>query len=557
MKKIYNISKMFLYGVVALMATACTDTWDSHYEVNGELNSDKTLWDLIEERDELAGFREQLEKVGYDSLLSMNRFYTVWAPVGENAYLETTDLKRLEKEFVQNHIANFSHTVSSAMKDDNSVKMLNGKRIAFSRRSGALAFDNVEVTEHYNIQAKNGILHLIGGNGDYAQFRANLWEKLAVVDTLSLFHKYMMEEMDSTIDYNRSIELGRNEAGEMVYADTVWSYSNPWWSKIGQFNNEDSSYILIAPSNKAWRDKYAEISTYFNYVPEQAVENPDSLRDMYTKEVMCRHLAFSNTVQKAAGKDSMISNYQVYYEPLVFSGREKDSLFLDEITSEEVSNGTIHIVDQLNYSLTKVFFDTIRIEGENTYYCDEYGKVGETNMSCEVVSIEKDALHVDSITDPAKKDSILYYYEVSGKKYMRVATSSFTGTLNVNYTIPGAFSGKYRVKLVLVPEVYDESATPIQDHTDITMKIVPNGSSKNAVDMTYSLTKGTLNCLHAMDTLVLKTKDGEDYVSIPNCEYGLEESKTKLTVSSKASSKNRGAAAKTLRIDCIILEPVE
>lgn len=560
MKNIYNISRMFLCGVVALMATACTDTWEGHYTVNESLNSDMTLWEIIETDTTLNGFAKLLKKAGYDTVLTMNRFYTVWAPKGDVLDFDTDDLEKLEKEFIQNHIANFGHGASNVLSAENSVKMLNGKRLPFARQGGSLKFNNV-VVDSENIQAKNGVLHRIGGNGEYSEFKPNVWEYLATVDTLSLFNAYMMAEMDSTIDYSRSIELGRNDAGEMVYADTVWSYSNPWWNKIGQLNNEDSAYILIAPSNAAWRAKYDEVSSYLQFAAGAEVENPDSLRDLYAKEFMCRHLVFSKTVQKAAGKDSLISNYQVYYEPLVFSGSDKDTLFHHQIGQEvEVSNGTIHIVDKLNYSPIKCFLDTIRIEGENGTYCKGYGTTG-TGVECEIVSIDKDALYIDSITDPLKKDTTHVYDEVSNGKYMRVATDKASRGMSVNYTVPGVFSGKYRVKLVLLPEIYDgDVAKPSNKHANVSLKIAPNGKEEVEAKFKGKINDSDVSDLNfqGMTTLVLvNPKTGEDFITIPNCEYQLKDPKTQITITSERLPLGKGTPdMMTLRIDCIILEPV-
>ena len=158
MKYRYCIQKMLGFGLTALLATACTDTWNDHYSVNTDIasNSDKTLWQVIQDNDSLAEFAALLEKSGYNTLLTQDRFFTVWAPVGDFAYSEE-DAALLEKEFVQNHIANYRHVGVGTLDERNGVKMLNGKRLHFTGSTGNYYFNNVKVIET-NIPAKNGVI---------------------------------------------------------------------------------------------------------------------------------------------------------------------------------------------------------------------------------------------------------------------------------------------------------------------------------------------------------------------------------------------------------------
>ena len=79
MKRRNIVLKTLTCGIAALAMTACTDTWDNHYQPKTELNATETLWDLIEADPQLTQFEEFVKATGYDELLKQNRFYTIWS----------------------------------------------------------------------------------------------------------------------------------------------------------------------------------------------------------------------------------------------------------------------------------------------------------------------------------------------------------------------------------------------------------------------------------------------------------------------------------------------
>lgn len=557
MKYRYCIQKMLGFGLTALLATACTDTWNDHYSVNTDIasNSDKTLWQVIKEDDSLAKFAALLEKSGYNTLLTQDRFFTVWAPVGDFAYSEE-DAALLEKEFVQNHIANYRHVGVGTLDEKNGVKMLNGKRLYFTGSTGNYYFNDVKVIKT-NIPAKNGVIHLIGGNGEYSKFSANIWEYLEKNPKLAKFNAYLKEHTDSTINHTLSEAGGSsiNDLGQVVYADTVWNVTNVWWNRIGQFNNEDSAYTVIAPTDEAWDKMYAKVASYLRFdsvqVSKEKDGSPDSLQDLMVKEYICRHLAFSqsvNPITEIGAMDSLISTYQMAYNPVVFRDTECDSLFANQVEDPvELSNGIVHIVDQLNYSPLTCWLDTIKMEAENTNYCYEFNNkdnLGYDNVVYQAVNVHRDSA---------------YYETVSGGRYMlaeeRVAGA--TGSVvQLTYTLPNAYAAKYRIKVVVVPAIYQNAEYVDKKPAPITMGFIyPNGDGKkeqiNSIEYKYSDYD-----YQRVDTLTFKDKAGNDFVTVPYCEYGLTDPLTQLKIQMTHSRGSRGLDH-TLRIDRIIMEPVE
>ena len=554
MKYRYCIQKMLGFGLTALLATACTDTWNDHYSVNTDIasNSDKTLWQVIQENDSLAEFAALLEKSGYNTLLTQDRFFTVWAPVGDFAYSEE-DAELLEKEFVQNHIANYRHVGVGTLDERNGVKMLNGKRLHFTGSTGNYYFNNVKVIET-NIPAKNGVIHLIE---DYSKFSPNIWEYLEKNPKLAKFNAYLKEHTDSTINHTLS-EVGGssiNDFGQVVYADTVWKVTNVWWNRIGQFNNEDSAYTVIAPTDEAWDKMYAKVASYLRFdsvqVSKEKEGSPDSLQDLMVKEYICRHLAFSqsvNPITEISAMDSLISTYQMAYNSVVFRDTECDSLFANQVEDPvELSNGIVHIVDQLNYSPLTCWLDTIKMEAENTSYCYEFNnkdELGYDDVVYQVASINRDSA---------------YYETVSGGLYMlaeeRVTRDN--GMVEITYTLPDAYAAKYRIKVVVVPAIYQNAEYIDKKPAPINMIFIyPNGNGSKSQYNSIEY-KNDAYDYQRVDTLTFKdSATGNDFVTIPYCEFGLTNPSTQLKIQMQHKRNSRGLDH-TLRIDRIIMEPVE
>lgn len=542
MKKNYILPKLLVCVCATLLSTACNDAWDEHYAVDTTVNSDKTLWQLIEEDHDLQGFENILKANGYDELLKANRYYTVWAPVGES--FENLPKDNMVLKFIENHIADYRHVASGTLAANNGVKMLNGKRLIFEGKKGEYTFNKVNIFgEDYNTPAKNGMLHKIGGQGEFSTYSPNIWEYIGEVPELSKFNEYMKSQTDTTINEYLSVQGGLNEAGEIEYIDIVYSYSNPWWNRIGQFNNEDSTYILIAPNNDAWTTMYDKAKNYFKFDKRATNENPDSLQDLMTKEYMCRHLAFSKTIQLK--DDELVSNFEASYRPTIFTGTEKDALFAGEQYVTELSNGTVHVVDQLNFSPEICWFDTIDVEGENTNLCFEINNkdaLKDDNIDYKVMTVESDSS---------------YYESISGHRYMIAEERGTKTNVQITYTIPNVFATKYRVKVVVVPAIIQNSELVDVKPNPLKMKFsFPKEDGVGMTDVWTGEYKYTDYNYQQIDTLTFVDTNGNDFVTINHCEYGLQDSKTQLAIYSNYSSRADNLD-RTLRIDCIILEPIE
>ena len=120
-----NIKHFLFAGLVgcgfAAALTACTDTWDEHYDGSIAGVYEGSLWESLKGNPELSNFASVVQACGYDKSLASSQVFTVFAPTNESFAKEEADARIAEynqqkgkvsdedntviKEFVQNHIA--------------------------------------------------------------------------------------------------------------------------------------------------------------------------------------------------------------------------------------------------------------------------------------------------------------------------------------------------------------------------------------------------------------------------------------------------------------------
>lgn len=548
MKRKNIVFKALTCGLATLTFTACTDTWDSHYQSKPELNATETLWDLIEADPELSQFEAYVKATGYDQYLNQNRFYTVWAPVDGSEYYNTHPLEGISDsmlnvykfEFVENHIADYNHAATGVM-NDNLIKMLNGKYNRFEGNTDSYTFKEVPV-KATNIAAKNGLLHKTESN---AIFTANIWEQLDKIESISLLNGFLKSYDEIIFDEINSVE-GPTIDGKVTYLDSVIIEHNAWFDRFGTVNREDSSYTMFAPTNRAWSEMLEKAKTYFVY--DETNPDRDSLQDVMAKDFMCRFLVFSNSMQKSP-TDSMAAycytNMSGYgrTQREVFKGDDLRRLYANEVEKLELSNGTLHIVDSYNYRT--FWHDTLRVQGESLYSEEDGATVSE---------------YINAIKsyESISKDSVEKYKHLHNGSVGVYEPSSPTARAQLTYTIPNVLSAKYRIKVVFVPAnfINYRDTVLLPNKFKATLSYRDNKARKKTV----SLGNNLLNDPTKVDTVTLipaNAPEGVDYFEFPYNEFNAGTSSTltqlqlAITVSSRETEFDR-----TFRIDQVFLEPV-
>jgi hypothetical protein len=412
------VKKGYVYSSLAavlLLFPACNDSFDDHYPEPGDSEQDKlpSLWELIKENKDLSIFAGMLEQTGYDRYLASDQTYTVFAPV--NDALALIDPAPADTNFIPNmlktHIARFSWPAPSTASSAN-VVMINGKIVPLVATDSKVTVGSREILQK-NRRAKNGIIHTVNAT---VPFQKNVWEMMMneEMDSIRNFfykfnYKYFNRNSSTIVDY---------QDGFAVY-DSIFFESNRLFSEIGYLNDEDSTYTMILPTNKAWREAYEERKEYF-------VFEDDSVQHINTQLAIVQDLVFRGRFQRGnfIPGDTLFSTVCTPF-------RDPESLF-EGSTQSVASNGLVYQTDQLHYNPWDSWQPEIVAEAEQRWS------------------------DVKNVVGPfvRKSDDTL----VSKNRYLAVIPQSATQGPVVNIYLPFPRSARYNIYAVFVPEYYEYPA---------------------------------------------------------------------------------------------------
>jgi len=278
-------TKFIIYALITIfgstfMLNSCNNDWDDHYN-KYDSTSDESLLDKLKDDSDLSTFLGLLEEVGYDTILTYNKAYTVFAPTNEaltslsENILNNTDSLKL---FLGNHICRYSYS-SVDSKDDIRVKMLNGKYVEFHQFNGNSYIGN-SLLSLTDLSCSNGILHELSS---YSSVKANIWSYLNGNSDYSNITDYLAQFDTLTFDELNSTAIGINTLGETVY-DSVYSNSNTYFDVIGEVNSEEYNYSFLGLTNNIYQNVYSDLAEYYNYPDEDTVYK-------YVSDMIVSHLS--------------------------------------------------------------------------------------------------------------------------------------------------------------------------------------------------------------------------------------------------------------------------
>lgn len=522
MNYLKNIKHIALSLVLPMAFASCTDVWNEHYDVNNEkLSADKTLWEEIDSRPELQEFAACLKQHGYDKVLDGDQIYTVFAPQGA-LDIDKLPAEKIKEEVLENHIARSAHSANKATVNK-SVMMLNEKLVDFTIAGESYTLGNVALTGT-NIIAKNGVLHILTGK---LPFFFNIWEYMTTDSAYSKVCEYMYSFDEYELDEEASVK-GPIVDGLQTYVDSVLDTYNKLRVMLGDLNDEDSTYTMILPTNKAWDEAYQRIAPYYVYNSKN--EHRDSLQDYYTKLGIVSDLIFSHTVQKSM-TDSLIStSLNVFKNPFEY--------ILDGYSSMDdgvvCSNGNVFVVDELKHHPWDSWHTRLKVEAERI----NGHKVAE-NTSIEY------SRNMENTNPLHNKVSKSAYLEVVSKKLYQANAPS------VDFYIWNTLAATYDIKVVFLPQslatdkIY--GIAPVHLAADLSYV---NDKDKTQKEKLIEAKDSVFVDPTRIDTVNLGT------FTFPVTTYGEEKASTTLTVKSASNSKDK-VNSRVLLIDCVILEPTK
>ena len=573
-------------ALLALMPfwTACTDSWDDHYEGTAEGMVSKTMWQTINEDQNLSNFAKVLKATGYDETLNSTQVFTVFAPVN-SLFTETRadsviDLFNAEqaagmklrdnraiKEFVENHIALYNYSVTETSVD--TVVMLNGKYMEL--KSGAFSTATLQTT---NTLTQNGILFTLEDKANYAH---NVFEYLQNDPELDSVGKFLKQYTYYEFMPSQSVAWGV-EDGKTVYLDSVFALYNTMFSQLGLIQREDSFYRMVAPTNEVWKQLVEEYEHYFNY--DKQVRKRDSMLYVAPRLAILKGTAFSRTrnAKQVNGefewnRDSAMSVAAPYYSyRRSYFGSQLLAYYqyakpFDEGgvftggTTVNCSNGEIIKASTWNIDKRSTFMWDLFMEGENRNYLESVDETTTNDPSS--MSIPSTINLTDTATLTTVTISNPFYQKVSSNTYTLISPKGVSNA-SVTFKIFNQLSNvPYDIYVVFVPAIAADPLStdnvPVKFRASYSCHNEEGNFPGNNGKVTYTVLSVDGASEFETDPTKVDTVKVASGLTFPVSSWDLDESQVYLKLETRLRSADRNNHTHTanMRIDCIIVKPHE
>lgn len=519
----------FLLPLSSFLYTSCSD-WDDHYEtMASQAGTDLTLWQTIQQHPELSDFRDVLSQtkvfkyhkvnnVSYADLLDGVQTFTVLAPVNgsfnKDSVLSLLSTSKGDSMVVRSFIGNhLSYNQVANVEKPTEFFLLNTKRATIgNNQTMGVAL------QASNIRAKGGILHILQNTLPY---RYNIYEILLNDPRYNLIGEQISSYDEDEFNPTQSIEGGMVD-GEQIYVDSVFIERNRMLESVGRLADEDSTYMVVLPTNEEWQRVWNEAMGFFRY--DNTVEDRDSLQRYWANYSLLSDAIFSRTIQ-ARPEDSLITYYydKRYPKYHVFHKPFQEGGILYGTTATEYSNGTLYTANRWPFTPEMTYNREIKTEGERTDLILDYS-----------------LCNYNTRTHAA--DSI------SENEYLVITPKSNTSNWNMTFKLENTLAASYDICAVILPAtVYNAKAQlkPCKFQAEINY-VDENGNEK------------TFNCDNAkfsndparVDTVVL----AENF-KFPVCNY--DQTNMKFTVKLKCNilARESNQFSREMYLDCIYLRP--
>jgi len=443
-----------------LLWSACTDTWNEHYDATpGGMADQPSLLTNIANDASLANFYKVIKNIDAEDLLNSPMQLTVWAPKSLTAAQADSVINVYKKDqqegwkwkdnkavtqFLQNHIALYPRQVS--VNSNDTVTMRNKKYMQLlgtSATSGSLNGNPFNEMKLCN----NGILYKVENVQSFFPNVREYCEQHANMDSLSSFFK-QYDEYD--LDEYASVAGGVVD-GKTVYLDSVVNLYNEMLYRYGEIDKEDSVYTFLAPTDEVWSREYEKYHKYFVY--NGAINNADSLADVLTKSQILRGRFFNTSKNwkynrnpndslcntKYSERQSHNPRQNVYYNPQqnILNGLEKFTC----------SNGFVYVDNKGMIDPKTTFFGRDDIDASSPFYY-EVPKDKSNNETMNVATASYEVYEYDTTyiyNDENEVIGLGLNNERVKKRYSyaKVTAKTSSAHTQLEYTIPSTLSNVY------------------------------------------------------------------------------------------------------------------
>lgn len=571
---INNIYKKISRGLLccgfAVALTACSDTWDDHYDSqsSGSVH-EGSLWQAIKSNPDLSNFASVIEACDFAKSLDGSQVFTVFAPTNANFSKEEADAlikdfkaqksanvieddNTVLKEFVYNHVALYNYSVSSESRD--SIQLMNAKYALLTTNDIA----GVELLSKNQLYG-NGILYTLK---DKVKFLSNVFEYVAKDPDLDSLRSFLYNSKY----YYREFLPERSVAGSIVdgrthYLDSVFMQRNDLFSYLGQLNLEDSTYLMVAPTNDVWKALVEEYEPYFNYPANLtkrdsmvytstrlAIVNGSTFSRTFNSDKMLADSALSvSSIRNSALRKSRWGAPFEYYQYLKPRVKPYGVLSADGDDRVQCSNGEVYKASQWNIDKLMTFNKFLVFEAEGN--------------SIKEVSKTKDSRgdSVNTVTPFTRQVSAdnRYYNKVWDNRFVEFQPNFGTLNHSVTFTLSNVLSNiGYDIYLVTAPALASDSNAVEEVRVPTIMRCTINvpGKGDDPIKGEDGKVKDFKTTPDAVDYLLL----AEDY-KFDVCTYDVSEESMQVTLKVETRVTNaqlrNNTYTRTMRLDCVLLVP--
>jgi hypothetical protein len=481
----------------------------------GNCRSNNVL-NTLKSTPDLTKFAQMIQIAGYENKLDDA---TIWAPV--NSALSQIDLSDVDLviRIVRNQISKSKLSIT-LLEDSLKVTMLNNKHYVLKKAQDNYSLDGNQVLTP-NVYTAASVIHVLQS---YVSIKPNLWEYITQGTGHDLMKTFVNGYNITTFDSIAGTYTTTNDLlDQVLFAD-----------------NEDSLCTAIIPTDDAWNDAYTKLYPYCAAPTGGTIDN----HDYATRFAIIRNNFFR-------GKLNSITADSVYTASSGYQLKSPATM-LEGAQNQEVSNGNCITVNQLKMYNPEYWNKEIRIEAENAIYGTKV-----TNFNADITSCTNGN------------------FNISNNKYLILNNTSTNNLIyaNVEFPIPNTLSTKYNVYCVFVPG----AAVDTSDHKPYKVRFYLSyldnkNSSGTSIPTGFQVTKATVDANNAIQLPTIASHvfitDGATVqkmlvvkdLQLPFCNLYMSTKSTikfSLFIESAAKTTETTIYNRNIRIDCIILEPVQ
>jgi hypothetical protein len=283
MKYTFPVVSLLCLSGWTLLATACSDEWDDHYDAS-ELTSTTAVevyrgsaWSYLQSQSDLSKITQALSS--RQNLLQGDACTVIVCADGQ--WTDQTAASLSDSSFVANSVSDVA-VAPTSLTDGRGIYMLSGKNLWVSvAADGALALNEVPVTR--TVKTDNGYVYYVSNP---IAVQPSVYKYIqSLGEDYSLFKEYIALFEEQYFDAAASTPSGVDAMGNTVYSDSVIETRNTLMDRfnadgIATWNMRSESFqsTVFIPNNNLLKHAYESALDSIPYWMNRAATAADSLK---------------------------------------------------------------------------------------------------------------------------------------------------------------------------------------------------------------------------------------------------------------------------------------